>query len=145
MMFRLFRQTSLVKNLVKFQTLSFIALCLLVLFVFPAFGQEAFPPLDKVQDSDLNAVQTIIANALMWVISLVVGKWGFIGTVIGVAAVGLPALHSLASAYVASTDTPSDDAFYGKFIYPVLEVLALVVGKAKQPKPGETITNPAIN
>jgi hypothetical protein len=41
------------------------------------------------------------------------------------------AIHAAASTICALTPTPSDDKFVGK-IYKVIEVLALVIGKAKQ-------------
>lgn len=42
------------------------------------------------------------------------------------------AVHAAASAITALTPTPKDDAFAAKF-YRVIELLALVVGRAKEP------------
>lgn len=39
---------------------------------------------------------------------------------------------TLASVITAATPTPKDDAFMAKYIYPVIEALALNVGKAKE-------------
>ena len=39
---------------------------------------------------------------------------------------------ALASAITAVTPTPKDDAFFAKWIYPVVEALALNIGKAKE-------------
>ncbi|MGA1341364.1 MAG: hypothetical protein ACO30S_07950 [Flavobacteriaceae bacterium] len=41
------------------------------------------------------------------------------------------AIHAAASAICALTPTPKDDALVGK-LYKVIEMLALVVGRAKQ-------------
>jgi hypothetical protein len=41
------------------------------------------------------------------------------------------AIHAAASAITALTPTPKDDAIVGK-IYKLIEMLAMVVGKAKQ-------------
>jgi len=41
------------------------------------------------------------------------------------------AIHAAASAVVALTPTPADDKLIGK-LYKIIEVLALVVGRAKQ-------------
>jgi hypothetical protein len=41
------------------------------------------------------------------------------------------AVHATASVIVALTPTPSDDKLVGKF-YKLIEILALVVGRAKQ-------------
>jgi hypothetical protein len=41
-------------------------------------------------------------------------------------------LVTAASAICAITDTPKDDAFMSKWIYPVIETLAINVGKAKK-------------
>lgn len=43
----------------------------------------------------------------------------------------LLAIHAAASAICALTPTPKDDAVVGK-LYKVIEILALVVGRAKQ-------------
>ena len=40
-------------------------------------------------------------------------------------------LSVVASAVCAATPTPKDDAFLAKYVYPVIEALALNVGKAK--------------
>tara|TARA_E500000305_G_scaffold26796_1_gene20594 strand:+ start:1877 stop:2083 length:207 start_codon:yes stop_codon:yes gene_type:complete len=45
---------------------------------------------------------------------------------------------TVSSAICAATPTPRDDEFMGKYIYPVLETIALNIGKAKE---GST-TNP---
>jgi len=45
---------------------------------------------------------------------------------------------TISSAICAVTPTPKDDEFMGKYIYPVLETIALNIGKAKD---GAT-TNP---
>ncbi len=39
---------------------------------------------------------------------------------------------AVSSAICAATPTPKDDYFLGKYIYPVIEVFALNVGKAKE-------------
>ena len=44
----------------------------------------------------------------------------------------LTTLSVIASAVCAATLTPKDDAFMAKYIYPVIEALALNVGKAKE-------------
>ena len=41
------------------------------------------------------------------------------------------AIHAAASAIVALTPTPADDRFVGK-LYKLIEIAALVIGKAKQ-------------
>ena len=43
----------------------------------------------------------------------------------------LTTLSVVASAVCAATPTPKDDAFLSKYVYPVIEALALNVGKAK--------------
>ena len=43
----------------------------------------------------------------------------------------LTTLSVIASAICAATPTPTDDLFMSKYIYPVIEALALNVGKAK--------------
>ncbi len=43
----------------------------------------------------------------------------------------LTTLSVVASAVCAVTPTPKDDAFMAKYVYPVIEALALNVGKAK--------------
>ena len=43
---------------------------------------------------------------------------------------------AISSAICAATPTPKDDAFMGKYVYPIIELIALNVGKAKQ-KAGE--------
>jgi hypothetical protein len=45
---------------------------------------------------------------------------------------------TVSSAICAVTPTPKDNEFMGKYIYPVLETIALNIGKAKQ----GTTTNP---
>jgi len=45
---------------------------------------------------------------------------------------------TVSSAICAATPTPKDNEFMGKYIYPVLETIALNIGKAKQ----GTTTNP---
>ena len=42
------------------------------------------------------------------------------------------AVVTIASAICAATPTPKDDAFLAKYIYPVLEAVAINVAKAKQ-------------
>jgi len=42
------------------------------------------------------------------------------------------AVVTIASAICAATPTPRDDAFLAKYVYPVLEAVAINVGKAKQ-------------
>ena len=44
----------------------------------------------------------------------------------------LTTLSVVASAICVATPTPQDDAFMAKYIYPVIEALALNVGKAKE-------------
>ena len=44
----------------------------------------------------------------------------------------LTTLSVIASAMCADTPTPKDDAFFAKWIYPVVEALALNIGKAKE-------------
>ena len=44
----------------------------------------------------------------------------------------LPTFSVVASAICAATPTPKDDAFMAKYVYPVIEALALNVGKAKE-------------
>jgi hypothetical protein len=41
------------------------------------------------------------------------------------------AIHAAASAICALTPTPSDDKFVGK-VYKLIEICALVIGRAKQ-------------
>ena len=43
----------------------------------------------------------------------------------------LTTLSVVASAICAATPTPKDDAFMAKYVYPIIEALALNVGKAK--------------
>ena len=43
---------------------------------------------------------------------------------------------TIASAVTAATPTPKDDAFMGKWVYPIIEYMSLTIGKAKQ-QPGE--------
>jgi|TARA_R110000744_G_scaffold169839_1_gene287896 hypothetical protein len=45
---------------------------------------------------------------------------------------------TVSSAICAATPTPRDNEFMGKYIYPVLETIALNIGKAKE----GTTTNP---
>ena len=45
---------------------------------------------------------------------------------------------TVSSAFCAVTPTPKDNEFMGKYIYPVLETIALNIGKAKE----GTTTNP---
>jgi len=49
----------------------------------------------------------------------------------------LTTLSVVASAICAATPTPQDDAFLSKYVYPVIEALALNVGKAKQTSPSK--------
>lgn len=44
----------------------------------------------------------------------------------------ITALSMLASAICAATPTPKDDAMYAKWVYPVIEMIALNIGKAKE-------------
>ena len=44
----------------------------------------------------------------------------------------LTTLSGVASAICAATPTPKDDAFMAKYVNPVIEALALNVGKAKE-------------
>ena len=44
----------------------------------------------------------------------------------------LTTLSVIASAVCAATPTPKEDAFLAKWVYPMIEALALNVGKAKQ-------------
>ena len=44
----------------------------------------------------------------------------------------LTTLSVIASAICSATPTPKDDAFFAKWIYPVVEALALNIGKAKE-------------
>ena len=44
----------------------------------------------------------------------------------------LTTLSVIASAVCAATPPPKDDAFLAKWVYPMIEALALNVGKAKQ-------------
>lgn len=63
--------------------------------------------------------------------SILVGSsaMGVYGQVVGLLiTVGVP----LASAIVNYTETPKDDKIYGKYVYPLIEFLALVRNKAKQ-------------
>ena len=39
---------------------------------------------------------------------------------------------TISSAICAVTPTPKDDAFLGKYVYPVIELIALNIGKAKE-------------
>ena len=39
---------------------------------------------------------------------------------------------TIASAVTAATPTPKDDAFMGKYVYPIIEYMSLTIGKAKQ-------------
>ena len=39
---------------------------------------------------------------------------------------------TIASAVTAATPTPKDDAFMGKWVYPIIEYMSLTIGKAKQ-------------
>jgi hypothetical protein len=41
-------------------------------------------------------------------------------------------LVTVASAICAATPTPKDDAFIAKYVYPVLEAIAINIGKAKE-------------
>ena len=41
-------------------------------------------------------------------------------------------LVTVASAICAVTPTPKDDAFIAKYIYPVVEAVAINIGKAKE-------------
>ena len=44
----------------------------------------------------------------------------------------LTTLSVVASAICAATPTPKDDEFLSKWVYPIIEALALNVGKAKE-------------
>jgi len=44
---------------------------------------------------------------------------------------------TIASAVTAATPTPKDDAFMGKWVYPIIEYMSLTIGKAKQ-QPGDS-------
>jgi len=44
---------------------------------------------------------------------------------------------TVSSAICAVTPTPKDNEFMGKYIYPILETIALNIGKAKE---GSTVT-----
>jgi len=46
---------------------------------------------------------------------------------------------AVSSAICAATPTPKDDLFMGKYVYPVIEILALNVGRAKE-KAGDADT-----
>ncbi len=59
---------------------------------------------------------------------------GFIGDLLIYASLFV----TISSAICAVTPTPKDNEFMGKYIYPVIEMVALKIGKAKQ---GST-TNP---
>ena len=48
---------------------------------------------------------------------------------------------AVSSAICAATPTPADEKFLGKYVYPVIEVLALQIGKAKM-LPGENKQDP---
>jgi len=39
---------------------------------------------------------------------------------------------AVSSAICAATPTPKDDEFMGKYVYPIIELIALNVGKAKE-------------
>ena len=41
-------------------------------------------------------------------------------------------LVTVASSICAATPTPKDDAFIAKYIYPVIEAIAINIGKAKE-------------
>ncbi len=59
---------------------------------------------------------------------------GFIGDILVYASLFV----TISSAICAVTPTPKDNEFMGKYIYPVIEMIALNIGKAKE---GST-TNP---
>ena len=59
---------------------------------------------------------------------------GFIGDILVYAS----SFVTISSAICAVTPTPKDNEFMGKYIYPVIEMVALNIGKAKE---GST-TNP---
>jgi hypothetical protein len=59
---------------------------------------------------------------------------GFIGDILVYASLFV----TISSAICAVTPTPKDNEFMGKYIYPVIEMVALNIGKAKE---GST-TNP---
>ena len=59
---------------------------------------------------------------------------GFIGDILIYASLFV----TISSAICAVTPTPKDNEFMGKYIYPVIEMIALNIGKAKE---GST-TNP---
>ena len=46
---------------------------------------------------------------------------------------------TLASAVTAATPTPRDDAFMGRYVYPIIEYMSLTIGKAKQQAQKEDI------
>lgn len=45
---------------------------------------------------------------------------------------------AVASAICAMTPTPKDDEFMGKYVYPVIEMVALNIGKAKEKAGGKS-------
>ena len=44
----------------------------------------------------------------------------------------ITAVVTAASVICAATPTPKDDAFLAKYIYPIVEIAGLQIGKAKQ-------------
>jgi hypothetical protein len=44
----------------------------------------------------------------------------------------ITAVVTAASVICATTPTPKDDAFMAKWVYPVIEAVAINIGKAKQ-------------
>jgi len=69
-------------------------------------------------------------NEIIEFISTLIAGWGQLPLVAQVVAV-LVALHPVASAIVAFTDTPKDDKLLAK-AYKWIEILALITQKAKQ-------------
>ena len=53
---------------------------------------------------------------------------GFIGDILVYASLFV----TISSAICAVTPTPKDNEFMGKYIYPVIEMVALIIGKAKE-------------
>ncbi len=53
---------------------------------------------------------------------------GFIGDILVYASLFV----TISSAICAVTPTPKDNEFMGKYIYPVIEMVALNIGKAKE-------------
>lgn len=73
-------------------------------------------------------------------LSVLIETWGLLplyAQIIGVLWLLVPVFSVL----VSITKTPYDDNLWGKWIYPILEKLALVTFKAKQ-KPGDDMIKP---